>query len=308
MNWEPLKHTVIIDEVLREQLHQTGYAIHGNIGEENIEKLKNLYEQLHDFKTPEGGMFYSLYSNDINYRQKVHNSIGEILKPLYDGILKDYNTVINSFIVKLPGPQSDFTLHQDSTGLDEFKYSPLSLWIPLQDTDLSNGTLCVVPKTHRFFHPFRGISFSAPFAGYQDVLMRYLIPVVLKAGDILMFDNRLVHYSHLNNSEQPRIIVMSGIFPKEAGIISMYKDEAIPGSPLEIYAQSDDFLITNKAFYENCTARPYRGEKVKEIHEPLEKKTVYDFLSWAAREHLEATNIGQLTDVQFNMKIVSEPL
>ena len=43
MNWEPLKHTVIIDEVLLEQLHQTGYAIHGNIGEENIEKLKYHY-------------------------------------------------------------------------------------------------------------------------------------------------------------------------------------------------------------------------------------------------------------------------
>jgi hypothetical protein len=220
----------------------------------------------------------------------------------------NYKTVINSFIVKVPGPNSDFTLHQDSTGLDEYKYSPLSAWIPLQDTDLNNGTLCVVPKSHAFFHPYRGISFSSPFKSYESLLRRYLVPVNLKAGDILLFDNRLVHYSHLNNANEERVVVMSGLFPKEAEIISVYKDESDDNAPLEIYRQSEDFLITNTAFYENCTARPYRGEIIEKIYEPLENKTIYDFLSWASKENIQPTNIPQLLDTKFNMNIISEPV
>ncbi len=308
MDWTPKPHEVVKSRETKEILHDIGFHMPGNIGEKNIELLKKLYKKLHNFQEAEGGMFYSLYSEDIPYRKKVHAEIEEILRPTYDNLLKNYKTVINSFIVKIPGPKSDFTLHQDSTGLDEFRHSPLSIWIPLQDTDLNNGTLCVVPKTHKFFHPYRGISFSPPFSEYEDVLRKYLVSIELKAGDILMFDNRLVHYSHLNNSNKERVVVMSGIFPKDADILSVYKDESVENAPLEIYKQSEDFLVTNVAFYENCTARPYRGEVVKKITEPLELLTVYDFLSWAKRENVEPTNINQLTNISFNMKIVSEPV
>jgi hypothetical protein len=299
---------VVEGKELQDSLYKDGFSVSGNIGEKRIASLKALYHQLHDFKESNGGMFYSLYSNDINYRKKVHFEIEAILKDVYDSLFVDYKTVINSFIVKLPGPKSDFTLHQDSTGLDEYKDSPLSVWIPLQDTDISNGTLCVIPKTHGFFHPYRGISFASPFSNYEDLLRKYLIPINLKAGDVLLFDNRLVHYSHLNFSDVPRIVAMSGIFPKDAEIVSVYKDESIMGSPLEIYKQEEDFLLTNTAFYENCTARPYLGKKVLEVKESLEEKTVYDFLNWTDKEGVEPTNISQLVEVAFNMNIISEPV
>lgn len=307
MNWTPIPHTIVKDQGLRETLHTQGYAVNGNIGEENLRNLKALYTELHQFSSNEGGMFYSLYSDDIDYRRKVYDKIRGILSPLYDSKFSNYKSVINSFIVKLKGPNSDFTLHQDSTGLNEEKYSPLSLWIPLQDTKLENGTLCVIPKTHKFFHPLRGVSFASPFKSYEATLKKYLVPIELNAGDILMFDNRLVHYSHLNLSESERIIVMSGLFPKEADILSVYKNESIPNAPYEIFKQSEDFLITNEAFYNNCTERPYRGVVIKEIHEELEAKTVYDFLSWAKKEAIEATNIPALTESKLTMHIVSEP-
>jgi hypothetical protein len=308
MDWKPLPHKIVKNETNRKLLNDSGYLVAGNIGTKLLTDLKDFYKTLHAFNASEGGMFYSLYSNDIDYRKKVHCQIEKTLKPFYDNLFNDYKTVLNSFIVKIPGPKSDFTLHQDSTGLDEFKFSPLSAWIPLQDTDLSNGTLCLIPKTHKFFSPYRGISFSPPFAQYEAVLRKYLVPVDLKAGDILLFDNRLVHYSHLNNSNQERVVVMSGIFPSEAEILSVYKDENVFNAPLEIYRQSDDFLITNTAFYENCTLRPYRGEVVEKIYESAELKTVYDFLSWANRAGLKATNITQLIEVNLNMQIVSEPV
>lgn len=305
--WKIAEHSVVKDKQTRDALFEIGFSISGNIGETKTNQLKRTFENLHDFNKPEGGMFYSLYSNDLAYRSRVNEELKSILQFEYDLLFENYKTVINSFIVKLPGPKSDFTLHQDSTGLDEYRYSPLSVWIPLQDTSLNNGTICFIPKTHGFFHPYRGISFSSPFRDYEEVLKKYLVPIELKAGDILLFDNRLVHYSHLNQSQNPRVVVMSGIFPKEAELISVFKDESVENSPMEIYRQSEDFLITNTAFYENCTARPYRGELTSSLEEQLEKISVYDFLSWASRNKLNPTDISQLTQAEFNMQIISEP-
>jgi len=308
MEWTPVKHGIVKDDTVCKTLHEVGYAVVGNIGPDRMSALLGLYAAHHDMRPDRGGMFYSLYSNDIGYRQSVHDRIEKLMRPVYDGVFQDYKAVIHSFIAKLPGDHSGFTLHQDSSGLDELRYSPLGLWIPLQDTDLDNGTLCVVPKTHRFFHPLRGISFTSPFADYEQVLRKYLVPIELKAGDILAFDNRLVHYSHMNNSSEPRIVVMSGLFPSEAEIEVCYRDPALDNAPIEVFRQSDDFLVTNIAFYENCTARPYRGEKVREVAGELDKRSVYDFLSWAHRNAIRPTLIRELMDVQAEMYIVSEPL
>lgn len=307
MSWSPIEHTIIRDAVQCQAVHDVGYTVMGNIGCDNVTLLRELYERLHGFDAPGGGMFYSLYSKDISYRQAVHQGVAEVLTPVCDRLFSAYRTVINSFIVKLPGQQSSFTLHQDSSGLDETRYSPLSLWIPMQDTDLSNGTLCVVPKTHGLYHSLRGISFATPYADYEAVLRRYLMPITLRAGDILAFDNRLVHYSHTNLTGVPRIVVMCGLFPLEAGIEVCYKDNSRLGSPIEIYAQTEDFLITNEAFYENCTARPYRGEKVREVNGNLPPRSVYDFLSWAHRMGLQRTDIPELMGGDAVMHIVSEP-
>jgi hypothetical protein len=309
VEWSPVVHSIVKEQSVRETLHSEGHIVVGNIGAERIGMLRELYLQLHSFKLggDHGGMFYSLYSKDVEYRQTVYDRIDEVMATVYASHFQDFKSVIHSFIAKLPGDHSGFTLHQDSSGLDETKYSPLSLWIPLQDTDLSNGTLCVVPKTHGFFHPYRGISFKSPFSDYERVLRKYLVPIELRAGDILAFDNRLVHYSHLNRSNEPRVVVMSGLFPAPAQIEVCYRDMESADSPIEVYRQSEDFLITNLAFYENCTARPYRGEKVREVSSPCGKKSVYDFLSWAHRHQVEPTNIAQLLDVEAPMHIVSEP-
>src|SRR5690606_21476682 len=117
------------------------------------------------------------------------------------------------------------------------KYSCLSVWIPLQDTNLANGCLSVVPHSHKMFAPYRGISFPQQFENISNTVRKYLQPIEMKAGEILLFDNRLVHTSGVNSSGADRVVVMSGIFPSEAKIISCYKDTAVEKSPIEIIEQ-----------------------------------------------------------------------
>lgn len=307
MNWIPQKIDIVKDESLKAQLFDEGYCIDGNIGPDLLKKLQAVYKKHHKVKTENGGMFYSLYSLDLTYRKLVNEEIGALMKELYGKKFENYKTVLNSFIIKYPGEESAFTLHQDSTSLDESKYSALSVWIPLQDTNLENGCLCVVPKSQKIFYPYRGISFPTPFSNIESVVRDYLVPINMKAGDILLFDNRMVHFSPENNSKEPRVVVMSGLFPKEAKILNCYKDELNPSGPLEIYEQKDDFLLVNTKFFHDCRARPTLGIKREEIHVELPDFTAEEFIKKAEELGLKRTNIPKLEERERVMHTVSEP-
>ncbi|MGE0636373.1 MAG: phytanoyl-CoA dioxygenase family protein [Bacteroidia bacterium] len=265
-NWKPKPHAVIKDLSSRKALADTGYILVDITNNSTIDKLEDIYSSLHHVKPTNGGMFYSLYSQDIDYRKYVHDGVGVALRPLFDQLFTYYKTVINSYIIKHPGPKSEFNLHQDSTGLNEWKYSPLSFWMPLQDTTLENGCMWFIPGSQKWFSPYRGISFDTMFDEQKDLLQPYLIPIEVKKGQALLFDNRIVHLSGENKSNVPRVVVMSGIFPAEASIISCYRDKQNNG-PLEIFQQTDDYLLQGMNFYIDCTARPKTGEKIAEIYE-----------------------------------------
>ena len=292
--WAPQKQTFFQNNEMADTIYDRGYLIAGKLEDATIEKLISLYGDLHDFQKPSGGMFYSLYSKDLDYRKKVHDGIGEILKPLYDSLFEDYKVVLNSYIVKVSGPESEFCLHQDSTSLDETRYSNLSVWIPLQDTDLTNGCMSVIPHSHKMFSPYRGISFDPPFEQISGTLRKYLEPIILKRGEILLFDNRLVHNSVINASGKDRVVVMSGIYPTDAPIITCYKDENDKNALVEIIEQAEDFLLTYPNFKNGCRCRPETGHSVGFVKWNNKQMTEAEFIGLCKKYDLRETNIPEL--------------
>lgn len=306
--WMPVRHSYITDPELRETVHQRGYAIIGNMGQGLVSDLLSLYQELHRFPENDGGTFYSLYSHNLPYRRQVHDRIGELMRPLLDGYFTGWKSVINSFIVKTPGDGSAFALHQDSNGLDEMRYSSLSLWMPLQDTDLMNGCLCVVPFTHALFHPYRGISLTPAISGLENELRRHLVPITMRAGDILAFDSRLVHYSPPNRSGRPRITVLNGIFPQEATIRMSYRDESVPDSRIELWEQDEDYLVKGMSFYHDCHRRPDEGRLVGTVDPaPYGPVDIGHFRRMAVEKGLTPTSIPALMDASLPVNVITEP-
>ncbi len=287
-NWKPAEQTVIKDEALKAAIEKDGYKVVQVMDQPTIEKLTAVYKKHHSKHTENGGMFYSLYSQDLEYRKQVNDELLEILEPVFEKLFTNYRSVLGSFIIKHQGPKSEFNVHQDSTGSNEWKHSPLSFWLPLQDTTIQNGCMWVLPESHKWFSPYRGISFPSMFEKNQDMFRPYLVPVELKLGEVLLFDNRIVHLSGVNHSEHPRVIAMAGIFPKEAELIACYRDVENNG-PVEIYSQKDDFLLVNKRFYIDCTARPILGTKVAEC-----AKVKYEFTDSELTELLENSGVEKV--------------
>jgi hypothetical protein len=187
-----------------------------------------------------------------------------------------YKNIVNTFVTKVSGPESGFYTHQDTTALDEFKHSSLSVWIPLQDITPDNGALGVIEKTHWFFSPYRGVSFAFPFSGINDTVKTYLKPLYLKAGEALIFDPRIVHNSMPNTSGSNRLVALCGVFPKEAEFITCYKEKD-PGSPIELIRHDDSYILENENFYYDCHIRPKSGTVIKKIDEHFPEMDVVTF-------------------------------
>ncbi|NVK65750.1 MAG: phytanoyl-CoA dioxygenase family protein [Flavobacteriales bacterium] len=307
LNWKPVKHVVFQDDKLAEKIHTKGFSTFQGLSEEQLQQLNDLFNREHSFDVKEGGMFYSMYSRDKEYRKRVHEKIGEILKPTLEKHFQNYKNVVNAFVVKLPGEKSEFYVHQDTTAMDEFKFSPLSLWIPLHDITENNGALAVIEKTQWFFSPYRGVSFAFPFKKINDTIKKYLRPIYMKAGEVLCFDNRIIHNSMANTSNQPRIAVICGVFPAEATFQTCYRGSE-ENAPIELYHHEDNYMMDYPHFFYNCTDRPHFGEKGKV------EKTVFPEMSKEEFEELcELNNIevvNELKEVEAtttNCQLIAEP-
>jgi len=304
--WTPIKHSIIKSENYSNTIYEKGFVIDSTLDNKIIQKLTDLFESKHKLQNKEGGMFYSLYSQDLEYRKQIFDSIDKLLRPYLDLNFYDFKVVIYSFVVKLPGEKSEFYLHQDTTGVDERKYSPLSLWIPLHDVDVSNGCLGVIPKSQRFFSPFRSISFPAPFDVIQSTVKKYLQPLPMKKGEVLIFDNRILHNSYSNISDKPRVAVICGLLPKEATFITCHKPEYKCGGQVELIEHEDDYLLTGKNFLIDCQKRPETGVSLGWENDPYESISAEEFESLCRTHEIPVMNDKFF--VATDCKMISEPI
>lgn len=306
LKWKPALNKVFKSPELAKKIHEEGFAILPLISDEILDKLNAIYAREHSLNVENGGMFYTVYSSDTEYRLRVHNEIQEVLKPVLEEHFKDYTNVVNSFVVKASGNESEFYVHQDTTAIDEFKFSPLSLWIPLQEIDATNGALTIIEKTHWFFSPFRGVSFPFPFSNIVNIVRKYLKPVYMKPGEVLVFDPRIVHNSMQNTSGKDRVAIISGIFDKEAEFITCYKDPASSSNPIELYRHEADYTLTYQNFYYDCHVRPTSGTKFNEIPDQFPSMSAKQFIELCELNNVPEVNVlNEESNIQCNM--IAEP-
>lgn len=257
--WAPAPYNVIRDEQMADAVTQEGITQQKLISDEQLNALQKLFDENHNIS--ENGMFYSLYSTDLEYRSKMHFGVLEALKPTLDQVFQDYKVIYSLFIVKAYGEdQTEFFVHQDPSYVDELKYSPMHIWVPLDDITADNGALCVVPRSQHITHPYRNISFPPAFDGHNDKLRRYLKPIYMEKGEALIFDPRLIHNSLANKTNKLRVAALVGVAPKEAELVSSFKDlENDPNAQLEFFKHEDDHFLKGREFYFSCRCRPTEG-------------------------------------------------
>lgn len=245
-----------LDAETRSFYEQNGYAvIPDKVPEQAIgiinETFQMLYNQPGFFET-EGFITSPNYTKEI--QQLVHLKLSEatdlIVPAIFDVTKISYN-ILNILVLKFKQHNDTILFpHQDVSMADEYIAPTTFMWIPTCDIDEKNGSLLVLPKSHKWCAWQRTHNQQeSPLKNNRDLVLEKMIPLYLKKGDLVLFDSALVHASSANISNQVRVAMNSGVIPENNRLIHYKKSTKTPKGKIEKYTIDKDFW--KEGFYTN---------------------------------------------------------
>ena len=120
----------------------------------------------------------------------------------------------------------------------------MSIWCPLVDSNQENGTLQVVPKSHKKFGKHRGPKIPWELETIkQEIINNDLLPMNVKAGQAVILDDSIVHYSAINNKNELRLAIQLILVPNEVKSIHYNLDYEQNPNLIEVLEVADDFYM-----------------------------------------------------------------
>ncbi|MCB0508334.1 MAG: phytanoyl-CoA dioxygenase family protein [Bacteroidetes bacterium] len=247
------------DSLLQNELEVNGFIIVPFYNSVDIKLLTEFYDE--NTQKNVSGFQPTTYFNSLEYRLKASSFIKNVAKKYIDQYFTDYKTYMGSFIVKYPDKNSELGVHQDMTLVDESQFMGANIWAPLCDTNEKNGALYLIPKSHRILPTYRNATIKNIYDQYYAQIKKYMQPVYLKAGEAIVFDNSILHFSPANLSKEIRIATNVFTTHKEATITICYHDKQ--KNLIEMFEQEDDFFTTYTQFGNDSNQeRPKMGKSI----------------------------------------------
>lgn len=235
------------DAAAQRHLERFGFAILPVVPSDVIAAAQELYARLGPAPDdPQIALNWTFHSQSTEHKRAVKEEMLSLFSPILDSILDDHEVYLTTFITKWPGPNSGFAPHQDPSLVDEREFRGVTIWIPLVDTGTvegrDNGALHFVPGSHEFSKTLRVSDVDqSPLAGHEhDIVERHGVSAPTTAGDVLVFDNRVIHYSMPNETDEPRVVMSFGVRPAASSCVLLRQDGA---GGVDIYEVDDDFYI-----------------------------------------------------------------
>lgn len=216
------------------ELSHNGFVLFKKVlPEETVTSLNELYnaiKQLKDFEQTD------YFVNSVSFKSK------EIRQQTYDKVtqsVKKYiGNILNIDLLRFPisvgycinpaNSVSGSRPHQDPSLVDETSGNSLVIWISLGDTDVNNGCLHVIPKSHLFGNQFRSnFHMKWNFEPFIDIISEHMVPVPTQAGDVIIFDPALIHGSTINKSNSDRLAIQMSTVPADRELINVVEQNTM---------------------------------------------------------------------------------
>lgn len=247
---------------MQDDFERDGFVVVDFYDDAQVEEVKELYHALHP--RSEGGFFPSTYSRSRSYRENTDSELKRIGQKRFGELLVDYQVINGSFIVKFPGEDSYLHVHQDMTLVDETEFTGINIWSPMVDLTDKNGVLYLLPGSHRFYPTYRGHTLRGFYDGIQEEIKDYMVPYYLKAGQAIIFDQSIIHFSPPNTGNDIRIVTNVFFTHKDARFMTCYhdKDNTEWKNKVECFAQELTFMTDYEQFGSNIYDRPKVGKSL----------------------------------------------
>tara|TARA_B110000037_G_scaffold158264_1_gene178547 strand:+ start:814 stop:1728 length:915 start_codon:yes stop_codon:yes gene_type:complete len=186
---------------------------------------------------------FTFIDRNPDYKRKVFKIITEYFEPHMNRILDDFRPIIANYIRK-KADTGEVPLHENWAFADEKKCTTVSIWCPLVDSTVENGTLQVVPGSQKRFGEYRGPMIPWELDGIKDeIIKNHLVPLETKAGDCVILDDSIVHYSAINKTPGLRLAIQLICVPSEEPSIHYHLDMQNNPNEIAVLKVSDEFYM-----------------------------------------------------------------
>lgn len=231
------------DPVLQTRLSSEGFVVVDLLSESDTAALLQVCNELHP--TSNGGWESDFYSPSPEVKATAQRSIAAGFAAAVEREFVDHRSLMHNFVLNWPGPDGGLVLHQHSTLVDDRRFRSAIVWCGLTHADVANGTLHVVPRSHlvqRGPRPERGASWHDPHI--ETILRDYLVPVPVRPGQAIIFDNQLLHCSFANTTDRPRLTAVAVVIPNAAEPLYY---ESGGDSTVMVHRLDPEFFLQNVA-------------------------------------------------------------
>jgi ectoine hydroxylase-related dioxygenase (phytanoyl-CoA dioxygenase family) len=308
----------IFEDIGNEQFfREQGYLVFDLLDEEQIEDILTFYksefsEKREVFPYAQNLPYYiSIFDKNAEHKKRTDFLISKYVKEKVLEKMNDYEVYYSNFMIKFPG-DGQIEAHQDFNFVDESVYTACNLWCPLVDTSEQNGGLYVIPGSHKVFRTQRGVNLPQSLTQYNEMLKRYGCPIVLKKGQAIIFDHKLVHYSSPNKTNEARIAIQSVLKPVESAPCHCYFDQQT--GKVRLCGINKEFILSNNLWdgsvnslplihEEDLIPFPNRDEVIKKLIQlkldsqkgPFQKKLCRIFSNESDQENFEKNGFLKLS-------------
>lgn len=244
----PRRPSCFADPALASSFETDGFAVVPLLDSATVSAVLDVLDDLGPAPgDPRIGFFPGINSTSGDWKRAVL----ERVRPLVDGplaeLLPGACIYFASFLAKWPDPDGEFPPHQDPTMVtDEHERPGITAWVPLHDLTADaarRGALRVLPGSHRLPTGDRsGVRRYNPeaFVGLDRAeLERRSDLLAVRAGEAVLLDHRVVHWSGPNLDERPRWVLGVSMRPIGSGNVHV----GIDGDLVEVHAVDDSFYL-----------------------------------------------------------------
>lgn len=245
--------SIFRDASVQSKFEKDGYVVIDFITPEEAQEMAEKFYEVHN-EIPQG--FYAdAHSSDDELKSEIYQHTKTVFLNALARHFIDYKVLGGTYLSKAPGQVGKVGVHQDWTVVDESRFYSLTIWVPVQDVDETNGALRVLPGSHQFFNYYRSDNIPCAYRGNEKMMWDNMITVPMKAGQAFVLNHAVIHASDSNITDKERLVIAYGLVPKDADLMFYYRDRD-DDAQVEKYAMPDDFFQR----YYNVGHRPKFGE------------------------------------------------
>lgn len=236
---------LLVDADADAELTANGSVVIDLFSADEVDRLRAAYEHLdHRITTDRSfatGFHATIIDDRPDYRAAAFHAAADLCGAPFAARFRSVDLVMVNWLHKEPAAAA-VPFHVDWSMVDERVHRSISVWAPLVDTDATSGAIGVVDGSHELVDFIR----AAAHPSYLDtdefgrrLPGRRLVP--LRAGQAVVFDHRLVHFSAPHLGTVPRVALSCELVPSEADLLHF--EQLGPGR-FRRHRVGRDFFVT----------------------------------------------------------------